>query len=173
MCPLVLQKLELCVPLLHRWWGNWGQQIQEVARRAMKQMLVQGNSLRVLDEVREVGHHQYPGPENHDSQHMLDQPRGSFPERSVRAKLVLQNLCCASHVCTGGRGDGGSISKHSLEEAMKQMLVREHSLRLLDEAGSLTTSSTLDRPENQDSQHKLNQPRGSFPEKGRVVVWHS
>ena len=39
-------------------------------------MLVQGHKLRVVDAVQEVGHHKYPGPENQDSQHMLDQPRG-------------------------------------------------------------------------------------------------
>ena len=29
-----------------------------------------------LDETRELGRHQLPGPENQDDQHMLNQPRG-------------------------------------------------------------------------------------------------
>ena len=33
-----------------------------------------------MDEAREVGHHQHPAPENQDSEHMIDQPRGSFFE---------------------------------------------------------------------------------------------
>ena len=41
-------------------------------------MLVQGHSLRVLDEAREVGRHQHFEPENQDIQHMLDQPRGAI-----------------------------------------------------------------------------------------------
>ena len=43
-------------------------------------MLGQGHTWRLLDEAGEVGRHQHPGPENQDSQHMIDQPRGSFPE---------------------------------------------------------------------------------------------
>ena len=43
-------------------------------------MLGQGHTLRLLDEARDVGRHQHPGPENQDSQHMIDKPRGSFPE---------------------------------------------------------------------------------------------
>ena len=56
--------------------GKLGQQIQEFARRAMKANARQGHTLRLLDEAREVGRHQHPGPENQDSQHMIDQPRG-------------------------------------------------------------------------------------------------
>ena len=43
-------------------------------------MLGEGHSLRLLDEAREVVRHQHPGPENQDSQHMIDQLRGSDPE---------------------------------------------------------------------------------------------
>ena len=43
-------------------------------------MLFQGHTLRLLDEAQEVGHHQHPGPQSQDSQQMLDQPRGSFPD---------------------------------------------------------------------------------------------
>ena len=91
MCPLVLQKLVLRVPFSHRSWGIWAQQIQEFARKAMKtKMLVQVHNLRLLDEAREVAHYQHLGPENQDSQHMLDQPRGSFPQ-SIIYKIVFRN----------------------------------------------------------------------------------
>ena len=40
----------------------------------------QGHTLMLPDEAREVGHHQHPAPENRDTQHMVYQPRGSFPE---------------------------------------------------------------------------------------------
>ena len=46
-------------------------------------MPAQGHTLRVLDDPREVERHHNPGPENQDSQHMIDEPRGSvkaFPE---------------------------------------------------------------------------------------------
>ena len=33
-------------------------------------MLVQGHKLMLLDEAREVGHHEHPELENQDSQHM-------------------------------------------------------------------------------------------------------
>ena len=59
--------------------GSWGQQIQEFAEAAMKQTLVRGHNLRLLDEAREVGHQQHPGPENQDGQHILDQPRQGSP----------------------------------------------------------------------------------------------
>ena len=70
----------LCVPFLDGWLGSWGQQIQEFARRAVKANARPGHTLRVLDEAREVGRYQHPGLENQDSQHMIDQPRGSFPD---------------------------------------------------------------------------------------------
>ena len=44
-----------------------------------KQMLGQGHTLRLLDEAREAGHNQHPGPENQDSQHIIDQPKGVLP----------------------------------------------------------------------------------------------
>ena len=45
-------------------------------------MLGQGHTLRLPDEALEVEHHQRPGPENQDSQHMIDQLRGSFPDEN-------------------------------------------------------------------------------------------
>ena len=55
-------------------------------------MLGQGHILRLLDEAQELGHYQHPGPENQDSQHMIAQPRGSFPEKGYLAKGFLQKL---------------------------------------------------------------------------------
>ena len=45
----------------------------------MKHMPVQGTLLRLLDEAQEVGHQQHAGPENQDSQHIVNQPRRFFP----------------------------------------------------------------------------------------------
>ena len=69
----------------------------------------------------------------------------------------------SSRLCTGGRGARGSRSKNLLKGAMKQMLVQGRNLLLPDEARELGENSTP-KPENQDSQHKPTQPRGSFPE---------
>ena len=72
VCALVLQKHVLCVPILHRWQGSWGKQIQEFVRM--------GHTLRLLDEVQEPGISSTRKPETQDSQHMLNQPRGFFPD---------------------------------------------------------------------------------------------
>ena len=64
------------------------------------QTLVQGHNLRLLDELQEVGRHQHLGPENQDSQHMLDQPRVDQPERLGegskigRSPKVVRRGCC-------------------------------------------------------------------------------
>ena len=44
--------------------------------------------LRLLDEAREVGHQQHPGPENRDSQHMLSQPRRFFLDLYCRCTVL-------------------------------------------------------------------------------------
>ena len=48
--------------------------------------------MRLLDEAREVGHRQRPGPENQDSQRLLDQPRGSFLEGRATTRLLRRVL---------------------------------------------------------------------------------
>ena len=50
---------------------------QQIHEGPCKQMLGQGHTLRLLDEAREEEHDQHPAPENQDSWHMIDQPRGS------------------------------------------------------------------------------------------------
>ena len=38
---------------------------------------------------KNVGLHQHPGPENQDSQHMIDQPRRSFPDLQETGEVFL------------------------------------------------------------------------------------
>ena len=52
-CPLVLQKLVPCVPFLHRWQGAGGSRSKNLLEGVMKEILVQGHTLRLLDEVPE------------------------------------------------------------------------------------------------------------------------
>ena len=78
----------------------------------------------------------------------------------VCAPLCCKNLCCASRFCTGGGGAGGSRSKNLLEGAMKANARPGHNL-MLPHPG----------PENQDSQHMLDQPRGSFPDLRYLIFW--
>ena len=58
----------------------------------------------------------------------------------ANSQLVLQQMCAvrpvAARVDRGGRGAGRSRSKLLLEGTVKQVLVRRHHLRLLDEVGS-------------------------------------
>ena len=77
--PLCYEKLVLRVLSLHAWQASWGQQIQEFAPRAMKQMPVQGHS-EAPGRSSGAGHQQHPKPEKQDNQHILNQPRGSFPD---------------------------------------------------------------------------------------------
>ena len=41
--------------------------------------------------VWKPGQGQHPGPENQDNQHMLEQPRGSFPETNGGLKVLVHN----------------------------------------------------------------------------------
>ena len=54
-------------------------------------MLGQGHTLRLLDAAWDVGRHQHPGPENQDSQHMIDQPRGFFLPENCEATNLGHN----------------------------------------------------------------------------------
>ena len=74
--------------------------------------------------------------------------------------LVLQNsvLCVPFCAC----GAGGSGSKNLLEGAMKQMLDWEHSMRLLEEARELGTSSTRNQKTRTVSTSGIN-PGGLSP----------
>ena len=81
VCPLVSQKLVLSVPFFPGWQGSWGSRSKNFALEGpMEQMLVQGHSVRLPDEVWGSGISGIQKPENRDSQHMLNQHMGSFPE---------------------------------------------------------------------------------------------
>ena len=79
-------------PVFARVVGKLAQEIQKFARRAMKANARQGLTLRLLDEPREVGRDRHPRPENQDSQHMIDQPRGSFPDL-LRYQVAAMTTC--------------------------------------------------------------------------------
>ena len=83
----------------------------------------------------------------------------------ARAPSCCKNLCCASCFCTGGGGAGGSSSKNVLEGDMKQMLVTASPGTHPEAPGrsSGTGHQHHQKPENQDSQHTLNQSQGVFP----------
>ena len=83
---------------------------------------------------------------------------------SVCDPLCCKSMCCTSRFWTGGREAGSSRSKNLPEGLWKQMLGQGHTLRLLDEAREVGCRQHPG-PENQDSQHMIDQPRGSFPEK--------
>ena len=79
------------------------------------------------------------------------------------APLCCKNLCCASRFCTGGGGAGDSRSKNLLEGAMKASARTGHNLSVLNEAWKVGHQQHPG-PENQDSQHMLNQPRKFSPD---------
>ena len=62
--------------------GAGGSRSQNLLEGQRKQMLVQGDTLRLLDEAREPGMSS-TGQENQDSQHMLD----LYPRRFLRSML--------------------------------------------------------------------------------------
>ena len=80
VCPPVLQELVLCVLFLHRWYGSCRQQIQANVQGPMKQNASPGEESKAPRRRWKAGQEQHPGPENQESQHTLNQPRGSFPE---------------------------------------------------------------------------------------------
>ena len=70
----------LFVPVLHRWWGSCRQQIQANVQGPMKQNASPGTQSEAPTQRRKPGRGEHPRPENQDTQHMLEQPRGSFPD---------------------------------------------------------------------------------------------
>ena len=67
----------------------------------MKQNASPGEQSEAPRRRRKPGQEQHPGPENQDSQHMLNQPRMSFPERFGYFLFFF---------CSGG-GEKGSCPK--------------------------------------------------------------
>ena len=90
VCDLMLQKLVLCIPFLHRWGGKLGPAAPSTCPRALQQMVVLGHNLRLLDEAGSLAP-AAPRTRNKDSQHMLIEPRGSFPDWQQAEKLVFTN----------------------------------------------------------------------------------
>ena len=77
-------------PVCGRVAGKLGAEAPRICSNgAMKQMLVQGDNLGLLDEAWELGHQQRPGPENQDSQHTLNQPRRLFLIEFVQEHLLF------------------------------------------------------------------------------------
>ena len=83
----------------------------QMSKGPLSKMLAQGNPRRRW----KPGLEQHPEPENQDSQHMLNEPRGSCPETlncaciaCLRAVCVVEFMSATSVVCdvpvTGGGG---------------------------------------------------------------------
>ena len=53
----------------------------------VKQNARPGDQSEALRPRWKPGQEQNPGPENQDSQHMLEQPRGSFPELLIAGRI--------------------------------------------------------------------------------------
>ena len=71
--------------------GSRRQQIQAAAQAAIKQNASPETQSEAPRGRWKPGPEQHPGPENQDSQHMLNQPRGSFPEKGCLGRgLLLQ-----------------------------------------------------------------------------------
>ena len=64
--------------------GVGGQQIQASVQGPMKQNASPGEQPEAPRPRWKPGQEQHPGPENQDSQHMLEQPRGYFPETKLK-----------------------------------------------------------------------------------------
>ena len=86
------------------------EQIQANVQGPMKQNPSRGEQSEAPRRRWKPGQQQHPGPENQDSQHMLNQPRGSFPEKTIISAGILM----ASNVrlrfwCTNSGGWPGSL----------------------------------------------------------------
>ena len=87
--PLCCKNLCRASPFLYGWWGSCGQQIQANGQGPMKQNASPAQSEALRRRWRPE-QEQHPGQENRDNQHMLNQPRGSFPEFWYRVLFCSQ-----------------------------------------------------------------------------------
>ena len=78
----------LRVPFLHRWSGSCGQQIRANVQGAMKQNASPGAQSEAPRRRWKPGRGQHSRPKNRDSQHMLNQPRGSCPDKTIRRTTI-------------------------------------------------------------------------------------
>ena len=78
MCPLVSQKVVLCVSFLHLWQGAGGSRSKNLLEGVMKQMLSQGRAhiASLLDEVREPGARSTPNQKTRTVSTCLMEPKG-------------------------------------------------------------------------------------------------
>ena len=60
-----------------------------------------------------LGHHQHQGPENQDCQHMIDQPRGSFPNWIAIVDMGVASFSSMFVSTLGVDGTGHSLSRVS------------------------------------------------------------
>ena len=125
--PPVLYKHVLCVPFLHRAAGS---RSQAISKGPLSKMLAQGSNLRLRDQGGSRGRSRSQDQKNQDSQHMLEQPRGYFPDirRSEEHRdkglqaLISQKSRCKEYywscmlMCTPGLQIGLSCYKiyHSI-----------------------------------------------------------
>ena len=86
VCPFVLQKTVLCVPLCCKelvlcvpFLHGCGQHIQANVPGPTKQNVSPREASEAPRRSWRPGQEEHPGPENQDNQHRLNQPRGSFP----------------------------------------------------------------------------------------------
>ena len=94
--------------------------------------------------------------------------RSSSEIEVLRVPLcAVKNLCCASCFCTGGRGAAGSRSKANVQGPMKPNARPGEQSEAPRRRWKPGQEQHLG-PEIQDSQRKLNQPRGSFPKRFRA-----
>ena len=117
--------------------GAAGNRSNEMSMGPWSKIRAQGNNLRLRDEGGRRGRSSTHDQKSLDSQHMLNQPRGFFPDvlklhicnhfttyGKVRhfqppkfqcfshnvgfmVCALEKNLCCASRFCSGGRGAAG------------------------------------------------------------------
>ena len=92
MCPPVPQKYVLCILFSNGWWGSCGRRSKHSVQRPVKQNASPGEQSEAARPRRKPGQEQNPGPENQDSQHMLEQPGGHFPEYGPSGQGLRR--CC-------------------------------------------------------------------------------
>ena len=96
--PLCSKNMGCASPALPGWWGSCGQQIQAMSNGPLKQQASPGEQSEAPRRRRKPGQEQNPGPENQDSQHILEQPRGYFPDSCERSCTRLRLPPVALHV---------------------------------------------------------------------------
>ena len=87
--PACVAKTCVFVPLLHGWPGARGSRSKNLLERAMKETLARGRNLTLPHEAREPGASSTQ-TRKPDSQHKLNQPKGSFAEVLAKTSSSIQ-----------------------------------------------------------------------------------